>query len=231
MTKLLVSDQPGNTKTANGTKNTVKGVKWSAKNSTSGKRVGRAITGTFKDAKGLLARSGSAGTEPEDGVFEQLILKRGVKNLVAMAHVEVQHFIPGICPDDRNVTAAKPVFFTEWILAGVEGDEDFYVFIEAGVGIPPIPFVNRAGVFSGQAEGHGVECIIDQQPGGHGGPAIVFEDGSAEEADEPGPVRIGIIVSGYMETQPGSAIFDVLFKSRSLCAIMWKIVEPENELV
>ena len=182
-------------------------------------------------SQGLRARRMGAGTEPEDGVFEQLVLKRSVKNLVAVAHVEVQHFIPGICPGNGDITAAEPVFFTEGVLAGVEGDEDFYVFLQAGVGVPPIPFVNRAGVFSGQAEGHGVQCIIDQQPGRHGGPAIVFEDGSAEEADEPGPVRIGIIVSGHVEPQPGSAVFDVLFKSRSLCGIMRKIVEPEDELV
>ena len=111
-----------------------------------------------------------------------------------MAHVEVQHFIPGIRPDNGDVTAAEPVFFTEGVLAGVEGNENFYVFIEAGVGIPPIPFINRAGVFSGQAEGHRVQSIIDQQPGRHGGPAVVFEDGPTQEADEPGPVRIGIIV-------------------------------------
>jgi hypothetical protein len=160
-----------------------------------------------------------------------LVLKGGVKDLVAVAHVEVQHFIPGIRPDNGDVTAANAVFFTEGVLAGVEGDEDFYVFIEAGVGIPPIPFINGADVFSRQAEGHGVQCIIDQQPGRHGRPAIVFEDGSAEESDEPRPVRIGIIVSGHVEPQPGSAVFDVLFESRTLCGIMRKIVEPEDELV
>jgi hypothetical protein len=47
--------------------------------------------------------------QPEDRVLEEIILCLASKDSVAMTHIHVEHTVPRVCPDNRNITASKCV--------------------------------------------------------------------------------------------------------------------------
>ena len=148
-----------------------------------------------------------------------------------MAHVHVEHMVPGVGPYYGDVGGMQDIFFPEWIVGRVEGDEHFYVFVVPGVGLPAIPFVDGCGEVNGQAMGGGVRWVVDDEARRKGRPAIVIENCVAEEMDEPGPFRILVVVAGDMEAEPAASVLHVLLKGGALCFTVGKVIEPDDDLV
>ena len=148
-----------------------------------------------------------------------------------MAHVHVEHMVPGVGPHYGDIGGMQDVFLSEWIVGGVEGDEHFYVFVAARIWLPAIPFVYGCGEMDRQAMGGGMGWVVDREACGQGGPAIVIEYGVAEEMNEPGPVCALVIIAGHMEAEPGAAVLHILLKGGTLCFCMRKVIEPDDNLI
>jgi len=66
--------------------------------------------------------------------------------------------------------------------------------------------------------------VVDEEARREGRPAIVIKYGVAEEVDEPGPLRILVVITGDMEAEPGAAILHVLLEGGALCFCVGKVV-------
>ena len=67
---------------------------------TEGLPIRRALNGsTFA----FCLLTGGRGAQPEDCVFEYLVLFLVREDFVAVAHVHVKHMVAGVGPDDRKV--------------------------------------------------------------------------------------------------------------------------------
>jgi len=119
-----------------------------------------------------------------------------------VAHVEVQHLYR-VFVQTTDVTLRRPSFFTEGVLARVEGDEDFYSFSRRGLGSHRLPFVNRAGVFSGQARVTGAVYHRPTSRAGMGGQLCFLNTAPPRKRTNQGQCGIGIIVADTWN--PGQA--------------------------
>ena len=79
--------------------------------------------------------------------------------------------------------------------------------------------------------GSGMSVVVDNEFCGQWGPVVVVKNSVAKELDKPRPVGIFVIVTGYVESEPGAAIFHIGLKGCTLLVCVGKVVEPEYDLV
>ena len=85
------------------------------------------------------------GEEPEQGVLEEMVLGRGGKDFVAVAHVDVEHVVARVGPHHRAIAGSDRVFQADRVIAGIEGKEHFYILIHAWRWLPDVPLVGWGG--------------------------------------------------------------------------------------
>lgn len=53
------------------------------------------------------------------------------EDFVAVSHVQVEHAVSGVGPDDGDISAFDNVFEADGVVGWREGEENLYVFVEA----------------------------------------------------------------------------------------------------
>ena len=107
-------------------------------------------------------------------------------NRRSVAHVDVKHPVFSIRPHDGKVAFGDDVFYADRIVGRVECQKNVDVFVEARAGLPEIPLVCRGVVSCGQALGHEMVAIIDEEFRRQDGPIVGVKHSAAEKLDEPG---------------------------------------------
>jgi hypothetical protein len=168
--------------------------------------------------------------EPQKSIFEHEVLSGVGEDLVAMSHVQVDHAVFRVGPDDGDISRGERVLETEGIVGRVQGDQNLHVLIEARTGLPDVPLVRGGGEAGGQMPGDRTCRVVYVEDGWKGWPVVAVEDASAEEVDEPGPVRVVVVVGGDMESKPAAAAAHVLLEGCALGRGLGKIVQPYDDL-
>ena len=60
-----------------------------------------------------------------------MILYTVGEDFVAVPHVQVEHAVSGVGPDDGDISAFDNVFEADGVVGGREGEDYLYVFVEA----------------------------------------------------------------------------------------------------
>jgi hypothetical protein len=90
-----------------------------------------------------------ASSDPQQSIFEKLVLLWVGEDFVAVAHVHVDHAVLDIRPDYGDVSSGQCVLEAQRIVGWIEGDEDFHIFVGARAGLPDVPLVRGRGEMRG----------------------------------------------------------------------------------
>src|SRR5215469_1872032 len=148
-----------------------------------------------------------------------------------MPHIQVEHFVFGVGPDDRQITSGKDVFESHGVIRWIECGEYSDVRVDPRIWLPDIPFVRRRFKVVGNSNRYRVRLIIDVDSRWKRRPAVDEKHSTPKKIDEPRPVRIPVVIGSSMKAQPCSPLFDVALKCSSLFSVRGRLVEPDNELI
>ena len=83
----------------------------------------------------------------------------------------------------------------------------------------------------GQAMGSGMSVVVDNEFCGKWRPVVIVKNSAAKELDKPGPPGVFVIVTGYVEAEPGATVFHISLEGCALLVCVGEVVEPEHNLV
>jgi len=87
---------------------------------------------------------GRLAYDPAEGVDEEEVLGGGGEAFVAVAHVEVDHPVAGVGPDNREVAAEDNVLQAHGEVFRREGYKDLNIGVEPWIGLPLVELAGRA---------------------------------------------------------------------------------------
>src|ERR1700722_9505842 len=168
--------------------------------------------------------------QPQNRVLKKLVLYFTREDFVSMPHVDVQHVVARVGPNDRAIAARNRVLQPDRIVLRIKRNQDFDVLVQASTRLPDVPLIRGSTKCRGEPLRNRMSPVINGQLRRQRRPIIPKEHGAAEKIDEPRPARALIVVSGNVEAKPRAAVLHILLKSFSLFRRVRKIVQPDNEL-
>ena len=127
-----------------------------------------------------------AAAEPQQSIFKEVVLQRAGEDLVAVAHIGVDHLVLCVGPSHRNVAAGKCVFEPKRIIGRRERHQHFDIRAVAGIWLPAIPLVGGRLKTRRDAFHSRMRRIIDGQRSRQRRPTVAVENRS-QKVGEPWP--------------------------------------------
>src|ERR1700722_14703981 len=79
--------------------------------------------------------------QPFSCILYESVLHRTLENLVAVAHVHVEHLVLGIGPHHWNIPVRQQALDPEWVVCGIKRQQYMDVAIRPRTGLPAIPLI------------------------------------------------------------------------------------------
>src|SRR5882724_5964496 len=79
--------------------------------------------------------------KPQHGVFKEMVLCLVIKDVVAVAHIHIEHTVVSVGPYDGEVAAGDDVLETDGIVLRREGEKNFDISVETRAWTPVVPLI------------------------------------------------------------------------------------------
>ena len=149
---------------------------------------------------------------PAEGIDEEEVLGGVGEAFVTVAHVQVDHAVGAVGPDDGEITAEDDVFQTHGEVLGGEAHEDFHRRVGARVGRPLIEFAGRSDEMLREVLRDRMRAGFHVHQAGLRGPGVAQEAHAAQKIPEPGPAGGQVVIPGCMEANPAASVLHILLE-------------------